>query len=149
MTLLGVGFIARCGMTFCHIAPTTMPGTPLSILPERMTVDGFLSAHRYVLEAGGLPKYFTLYALGDLAALNSESYLRLIREPTAAQTRGVRPDFRGFLRLRLPDQLHPRRWRRRVRGRLPAHAGAGEARKASSASRCLGLTEWSPFISAR
>jgi hypothetical protein len=97
MTLPGEGFIALWNDILPHRADYDAWHT-IEHVPERMTVDGFLSAHRYVLEAGGLPKYFTLYALGDLAALNSESYLRLIREPTA-QTRGMRPDFRGFLRL--------------------------------------------------
>ena len=66
-------------------------------VPERMGVAGFLRAHRYVLSAGVLPKYFTLYALDALSALNSDSYKRLVQEPTL-WTRGMRPDFRSFLR---------------------------------------------------
>ncbi len=67
-------------------------------VPERLTVAGFLRAHRYVLLDGELPNYFTLYALDDLRTLDSDEYRRLLRRPSPA-TLGMRPDFRNFLRL--------------------------------------------------
>ena len=96
MALPGEGFIALWNDILPHRDDYDAWHT-IEHVPERMGVDGFLCAHRYVLEAGGLPKYFTLYALGELAALNSEPYRRLISEPTA-QTRRMRPDFRSFQR---------------------------------------------------
>lgn len=67
-------------------------------VPERLSVPGFLLAYRYVLTAGALPKYFTLYALADIGTLNTDDYRRLIREPTS-WTRGMRRDFRNVGRL--------------------------------------------------
>lgn len=66
-------------------------------VPERMTVDGFLRAHRYVRSHGNLPRYFTLYALDELKALNSEAYRKLVAEPTA-WSRNMRPNMRNFIR---------------------------------------------------
>jgi hypothetical protein len=67
-------------------------------VPERLTVPGFLCAHRYVLLEGKLPSYFTLYALESLGALGSEAYRQLLQKPTS-WTLGMRPDFRNFLRF--------------------------------------------------
>ena len=67
-------------------------------VPERLTIAGFLRAHRYVLLDGELPNYFTLYALDDLRALDSNEYRRLLRQPSPS-TLGMRSDFRNFLRL--------------------------------------------------
>ena len=66
-------------------------------VPERMTVSGFLRAYRYIRSHGNLPRYFTLYALDDLEALNSQAYRRLIAEPTA-WSRNMRPNMRNFIR---------------------------------------------------
>jgi hypothetical protein len=66
-------------------------------VPQRMTVEGFLRAFRYVLIAGTLPQYFTLYALRELAALESSAYLQLVDEPTP-WSRHMRPDMRNFIR---------------------------------------------------
>jgi hypothetical protein len=67
-------------------------------VPERLSVAGFLRAHRYVLCEGSLARYFTIYALETLEVLDSEGYRRLVREPTA-WTSGMRPDFRNFRRF--------------------------------------------------
>jgi hypothetical protein len=66
-------------------------------VPERMTVAGFLRAHRYVRSHGCLPEYFTLYALAELETLNRDAYLNLVAEPTA-WSRNMRPDIRNFIR---------------------------------------------------
>ncbi len=67
-------------------------------VPQRLGVEGILRAYRYVRSAGELPRYLTLYALADLAVLNSDAYRSLVREPTS-WTESMRPDFRNFLRV--------------------------------------------------
>lgn len=96
MSLPGEGFIALWN----DIAPSREDYDTwhtIEHVPERMTVEGFLRAHRYVLIVGSQPKYFTLYALRELAALSSDAYLRIVNEPTA-WSRGMRPDMRNFIR---------------------------------------------------
>jgi hypothetical protein len=103
MPLPGDGFIALWN----DVAPSRADYDAwhtVEHVPERMTVDGFLRAYRYVLSEGVLPRYFTLYALDNLAALGSEAYLRMIAEPTD-WTRSMRPDLRNFIRYVCRTQI--------------------------------------------
>lgn len=51
-------------------------------VPERLMVDGFLAARRYVRTDGPLPAYLTLYALSGIGVLSSDAYLELLRHPS-------------------------------------------------------------------
>ena len=97
MALPGAGFIALWNDINPHRTDYDAWHTTEHV-PERLTVAGFLRAHRYVLLDGELPNYFTLYALDDLQALDSDAYRRLLRQPSPS-TLGMRSDFRNFLRL--------------------------------------------------
>lgn len=97
MGLAGSGFIALWNDIDPHREDYDTWHTTEHV-PERLGVPGFLQAYRYVLSAGTLPKYFTLYALSDVGTLNTDDYRRLIREPTS-WTRGMRPDFRNVGRF--------------------------------------------------
>lgn len=67
-------------------------------VPERLTVPGMLWARRYGRAAtAGVPRYLTLYGLRDPAVLDSEPYLRLLREPTPA-SHGMRPALQNISR---------------------------------------------------
>lgn len=46
-------------------------------IPERMTVDGFRRARRYIADAGS-PRYLALYDVEDISVFQKEPY-RLIR----------------------------------------------------------------------
>ena len=44
-------------------------------LPERHTLDGYVSARRYKISEGDLPKYLCIWELEDLSVLQSKEYL--------------------------------------------------------------------------
>jgi hypothetical protein len=67
-------------------------------VPQRLSVAGFVSARRYSEGDGPLPTYMTLYALTGMDVLVSDSYRRLLQEPTPWSL-SMRPDFARFLRL--------------------------------------------------
>jgi hypothetical protein len=67
-------------------------------VPERCTVPGILWGRRYrTRRADAGPRYLTLYGLRDPQTLESEPYLRLLREPTPA-SRAMRPALRNISR---------------------------------------------------
>lgn len=67
-------------------------------VPERCTVPGILWGWRYRHARGAaMPRYLTLYGLRDPQVLDSEPYLRLLREPTPASRR-MRPALRNVSR---------------------------------------------------
>lgn len=49
---------------------------------ERLTIDGFLSARRYVKASGHAPEYLTLYWLSAIGVLKSGGYRALLDEPS-------------------------------------------------------------------
>jgi hypothetical protein len=63
-------------------------------LPERVGVPGFRRGRRYVKDAGGELKYFTLYETADIAVLESAPYLERLNHPTE-WTRRAMPFFRN------------------------------------------------------
>lgn len=67
-------------------------------LPERVGVPGFRRGRRYVKDAPGELKYFTLYETADIHVLESGPYLERLNNPTA-WTRRVLPYFRNGSRL--------------------------------------------------
>jgi len=66
-------------------------------VPERVGIDGVLSGRRYLARERGDRRYFTLYELTDLAALDGASYLEVVEHPTE-WTLSMRASFRNFLR---------------------------------------------------
>jgi hypothetical protein len=88
----------RCGTTYdVGASRNTIAGT-VEHVPERVAVPGFGGARRYVNRGRALHRYFTLYELDDLSALDSPEYLDLVRNPTAWSA-SMRPDFMNFLRI--------------------------------------------------
>jgi hypothetical protein len=67
-------------------------------LPERVGVPGFRRGRRYVKDAPGELRYFTLYETADIHVLESAPYLERLNNPTD-WTRRVLPYFRNGSRL--------------------------------------------------
>jgi hypothetical protein len=67
-------------------------------LPERVGVPGFRRGRRYVKDAPGELRYFTLYETADIHVLESGPYLERLNNPTD-WTRRVLPYFRNGSRL--------------------------------------------------
>lgn len=68
-------------------------------VPERLTSPGILSARRYASKGDGeVDRYFTLYELDDLDALQHPDYLDLVRNPTPWSAK-MRANFSNVLRI--------------------------------------------------
>jgi hypothetical protein len=65
--------------------------------PERVGIEGFLSGRRYVARERSEQRYFTLYELEGLAALDGPQYRNVVDRPTEWSA-AMRPSFRNFLR---------------------------------------------------
>jgi len=74
----------NCWHTFEHV-------------PERVGIAGIVSARRYLAPERGERRYFTLYDLDLLAALDGAEYLDVVHRPTAWSL-SMRPSLRNFLR---------------------------------------------------
>ena len=74
----------NCWHTFEHV-------------PERVGIEGILAARRYVAMERNDHRYFTLYDLASLAALDGPQYADVVDRPTAWSA-SMRPSFRNFLR---------------------------------------------------
>jgi len=74
-------------------------------IPERIAVDGFQSAQRYVC-VEGWPKYMAIYDLDDLDVLESPGYLASSRENTSPWSKRVVPRVQGQHRIEA-TQLYP------------------------------------------
>ena len=98
MSLRGTAFLAlwndfdsalqdeyECWHTFEHV-------------PERLSSPGFVRARRYAASDRTDHKYFTLYELENLDALQTAAYQELIDRPTQWSTE-MRKSFRDFLRF--------------------------------------------------
>jgi hypothetical protein len=97
MTLKGAAFLAlwndfdpgrdaeyNCWHTFEHV-------------PERVGIEGILSGRRYLARERAERRYFTLYELEGLAALDGPQYADVVDRPTEWSA-AMRPSFRNFLR---------------------------------------------------
>ncbi|MEO6017431.1 MAG: hypothetical protein ABIP46_09250 [Polaromonas sp.] len=69
----------------------------LEHVPERVWVEGFVAATRYVALPGTTPRYFTLYELERLDCLTSAAYKDLVDSPSPWSA-SMRPSFSNFLR---------------------------------------------------
>jgi hypothetical protein len=67
-------------------------------VPERVAVPGFLGGRRYVDRTRQRHRYFTLYELESLAALDTDEYRDLVANPTPWSA-SMRPDFANFVRV--------------------------------------------------
>jgi hypothetical protein len=66
-------------------------------VPERVGIPGFLAARRYVARERDDHRYFTLYDLASLAALDGPDYRDAVERPTE-WSQSMRASFRNFLR---------------------------------------------------
>lgn len=69
----------------------------LEHVPERVSVNGFHGARRYVNRSRQDHRYFTLYDVDSLATFESSEYVDLLDHPTSWSA-SMRPDFSNFLR---------------------------------------------------
>jgi hypothetical protein len=69
----------------------------LEHVPERVSVNGFHGARRYVNRSREHHRYFTLYDVDSLATFESSEYVDLLDHPTPWSA-SMRPDFSNFLR---------------------------------------------------
>jgi len=67
-------------------------------VPERLAVDGMLSARRYDRGQGPLPEFLTFYEMRSTEVLSSAPYRRLLDNPSA-WSRTMRSSFEGFFRV--------------------------------------------------
>lgn len=67
-------------------------------VPERVAAPGFRRGRRYVRPDHPVHRWFTLYDLESVAALETPAYRDLLANPTAWSA-SMRPDLRAFLRL--------------------------------------------------
>ena len=66
-------------------------------VPERVGIAGFVSGRRYVARERGEQRYFTLYELTGLGALEGADYVEVVERPTD-WSRSMRPSFRNVVR---------------------------------------------------
>ena len=66
-------------------------------VPERVSVQGFRGARRYVNRGRVHHRYFTLYEVDSLGVFTSAEYRDLLENPTPWSA-SMRPDFSNFLR---------------------------------------------------
>jgi hypothetical protein len=52
-------------------------------LEERVAIDGFIEARRYVIEEGSMPKYLSLYSTETFEVLDSPAYRKALANQTA------------------------------------------------------------------
>jgi hypothetical protein len=74
----------NCWHTFEHV-------------PERVGIEGILSGRRYIARERAERRYFTLYELAGLGALDGPEYQDVVDRPTEWSA-VMRPSFRNFLR---------------------------------------------------
>ena len=74
----------NCWHTFEHV-------------PERVGIEGILTGRRYVAMERSDRRYFTLYELASLAALDGPQYKDVVDRPTTWSA-SMRPSFRNFFR---------------------------------------------------
>lgn len=65
--------------------------------PERLSVEGFLSAHRYRLAGGEGQQFLSLYRTRSPAVLSSAAYRARLEAPTP-RTREIMPTYRNMSR---------------------------------------------------
>jgi len=70
----------------------------LEHVPERVAVEGFHGGRRYVNRARAEHRYFTLYDIDSVAALEGREYRDLVEHPTPWSA-SMRPAFSNFLRV--------------------------------------------------
>jgi hypothetical protein len=97
MALAGAAFLALWNDIRRAREPEYDQWHTLEHVPERVAVDGFLGARRYVNRVRERHRYFTLYDVADLAVFETEAYRDLLDHPTPWSA-AMRPDFENFVR---------------------------------------------------
>src|SRR5580658_9802573 len=67
-------------------------------LEERVAIDGFLEARRYVAEEGSMPKYLSLYSTETFDVLDSPAYRTALANQTAWSRENM-ARFRNMIRV--------------------------------------------------
>ena len=97
MALAGNAFLALWNDIVRTREPEYDQWHTLEHVPERVSVEGFHGARRYVNRSRQYHRYFTLYDVASLAAFESSEYADLVAHPTPWSA-SMRPDFSNFLR---------------------------------------------------
>lgn len=97
MSLRGSAFLALWNDIEPHRRAEYDVWHTLEHVPERTGIAGFVRGRRYVARERGQQRYFTLYELGGLEALESADYAEVVEHPTE-WSRTMRPSFRNVLR---------------------------------------------------
>ena len=97
MPLAGTAFLALWNDIRRTREPEYDQWHTLEHVPERVAVDGFLGARRYVNRAREHHRYFTLYDVAEVAVFDSAAYHDLLDRPTPWSA-AMRPDFENFVR---------------------------------------------------
>ena len=107
-------------------------------LEERVAIDGFLEARRYVAH-DGKPKYLSLYSTATFDVLDSPAYRTALANQTEWSKANI-ARFKNMIRAVARITISRGHWpRRRARHRPPASA---ERRRDNCARRCK--TSWIP-----
>ena len=97
MPLAGTAFLALWNDIADARVPDYDQWHTLEHVPERVAVQGFRNARRYVNRDHAYHRYFTLYDVDSLDAFANAEYQDLLDNPTP-WSRSMRPDFSNFLR---------------------------------------------------
>jgi len=97
MPLAGAAFLALWNDIERTREPEYDQWHTLEHVPERVAVEGFNGARRYVNRARDTHRYFTLYDVADLGVFDSPQYRDLVDRPTPWSA-SMRGDFGNFVR---------------------------------------------------
>jgi hypothetical protein len=98
MPLAGTAFLALWNDIDRPREPEYDQWHTLEHVPERVAVEGFHGARRYVNRRRDAHRYFTLYEVDDAAVLDSPQYRDLVDRPTPWSA-SMRNDFSNFVRV--------------------------------------------------
>ena len=97
MPLAGTAFLALWNDIERNREPEYDQWHTLEHVPERVAVEGFHGARRYVNRARDVHRYFTLYEVADIAVFDGPQYRDLVDRPTPWSA-SMRGDFSNFVR---------------------------------------------------
>lgn len=99
-------------------------------LQERVAIDGFIEARRYVAEDGSMPKYLSLYSTETFEVLDSPAYRKALANQTEWSKQNIarfKNMVRSVARITISRGIGRGAWLGLIRLR-PAHGKADELR---------------------